>query len=372
MSFPIYKDDKPDVFHKREVFTCKTRDNYTLTMQRCFACGVDGVKIAPVYSHSIILVHGFASNRFTFDLNPKVSVPNYLADKGWDVWLIELRGSGLNNDACKIQGSMVGTHSGLDTRTPNASTRDGRGKQREHDWDFDAHVEDCRAIIEKVHSVTGKSVHVIGHSMGAMLIQCCAGGESGQRELIRSGVSIAGCVVMKSSDWTKFKWLFPIIQHFKTLHPEYLQKNVALASFRFHTPWDELFFHQKNVDTNVARMMFRKNWTSIPVSLIKQLRFCLEPGGIRKNDGSLYENTLPLIKVPMLCIAGSVDEQCHSICMEKLNNVIQCESHYRLIGQESGHKNDYGHFDLIVGTNAKTEVWDMVSRFLKKHDGVGQ
>jgi hypothetical protein len=55
--------------------------------------------------------------------------------------------------------------------------------------------------------------------------------------------------------------------------------------------------------------------------------------------------------------------------METVNKMIP-GSVYKLIGMKSGHKNEYGHFDLIVGKNAKTEVWDMVSRFMKTNDGV--
>ena len=354
MSFSVECDDTPDTLHGRSVYTCKTRDNFSLTLQRCFSYTIDGSIAPPVYNHSVILCHGFASNRFTFDLNPDVSVPNHLTDKGWDVWLMELRGSGKNHD---IGGeSTVGSDFGA-------------GEHR-HDWCFDDHVEDCRAIIEYVHSITGRPTHVVGHSMGAMLLQCCAGGESGSKKLIRSGVSIAGCVVMESSHWTYFKWLWPIVQHFGTIHPEYIQTVLAPLSFRFDSPWDELFFHQNNVDTAIARDMFRKNWTSISVALIDQLRYCLEPVGICKKDGTQYSKTLKSIKAPMLMIAGSLDEQCHPICMENLNKLIAGVSVYKLIGKKSGHKDDYGHFDLIVGKNAKTEVWDMVCRFLEKHDSI--
>jgi hypothetical protein len=55
--------------------------------------------------------------------------------------------------------------------------------------------------------------------------------------------------------------------------------------------------------------------------------------------------------------------------METVNKMIT-GSVYKLIGVKSGHKHEYGHFDLILGKNAKKEVWDMVSRFMEKNDTV--
>jgi polyhydroxyalkanoate synthase len=370
MSWPVESKDTPDALHKRLVYTCKTRDNYTLTMQRCCACTTEGTIIAHTQTHPVILCHGFASNRFTFDLNTDVSVANYLADKGWDTWLIELRGSGKNNEITSNKPtSLVRASDWLDVRSTTAGSRVETGEHR-HDWDFSDHVEDCRAIIAYVNFITSRPVHFIGHSMGAMLLQCCAGGESGKKRMIRSGVHIAGAVVMESSHWTYFKWLWPIVKHFGTIHPEYIQKVLAPLSFGFNNYWEELFFHHKNVDAQVACKMFRKNWEPISTALIDQLRFCVEKSGIYKQDGTRYSTSLKSIKSPQLILAGTVDEQCHAVNMVNLNKIMSGCSVYKLIGKASGHEEEYGHFDLIVGKNAKVEVWDIVSNFLEKHDSV--
>lgn len=44
--------------------------------------------------HPVILCPGLASGGIaTFDLHPHVSVVNYLAARGWDVWTVDLRGT---------------------------------------------------------------------------------------------------------------------------------------------------------------------------------------------------------------------------------------------------------------------------------------
>ena len=370
MSWSIGSDGKPDELHWREEYTCKTRDNYTLTMQRCLSCTEQGTIIEPIHNHAVILCHGFASNRFTFDLDTDVSVVNYLADIGWDTWLIELRGSGKNNDiAANKQTSVVRTSDWLDNWKNTSGISANPGEHR-HDWDFSDHVEDCRAVVEYVNLITSRPVHFIGHSMGAMLLQSIAGGESGNKGLIRSGCSIAGAVVMESSHWSYFKWLWPIVQHFGTIHPEYIQKVLAPLSFNLgDNPWKELFVSHRNVDPKVARKLFLKNWEPISIALIDQLRFCLEKGGIRKHDRTQYSKNLKFITSPQLLVAGTCDQQCHPVCMETVNKMIT-GSVYKLIGVKSGHKHEYGHFDLILGKNAKKEVWDMVSRFMEKNDTV--
>ena len=210
-------------------------------------------------------------------------------------------------------------------------------------------------------------MHFIGHSMGAMLVQSCAGGESGQTGLMQSGVSIAGALVMPESAWKNIRWMLPLITPFQTIHPEYIQKVLAPLSFRIDSPWDELFFHQRNVDHLVARDMFRKNWEPISSSLVYQLQTCFDRTGVVTKDNKAYVSSLSSINFPMLLVAGSVDEQCPPICMEKISESIH-GSTFKLIGKSTGHEEDYGHFDLIVGSNAKKDVWDMVCRFLRQMD----
>jgi pimeloyl-ACP methyl ester carboxylesterase len=320
-----------DTVISRQNEMCQTSDNHTLVITRCIP-----PKDAVTHKHSVVLCHGFASNRFTFDLNPDVSVANYLCSKGWDVWLVELRGSGKN-------------------------------KRNDQSWTFEDHVVDIQTIIEKVFTVSGLPVHIIGHSMGAMLVQCAAAGNGFKR--VRSGVAIAGSFRMESSEWRHFLWMWPLVQHFTTIHPEHIQEVLSPISYKFNTPWDQLFFCSDNVDHDVAREMFAKNWEPIPVSLISQLRSAVEPGGLtHANDSTKqYFEVLSSIQVPMLLLSGSSDQQCPPVTMETAQKHIPFSRHI-CFGKCHGQANEYGHFDLIVGSNAKKEVWDVISEFLLQND----
>ena len=119
-------------------------------IKREIAVTKDGVKlVAKRYSNPgaipIILLHGFASNYNTWDV-PGKSLGKYLAERGYDVWLFNLRGHG----EWEYQ----------------SGPSKGPGN-----WDFDTFaVYDIPAIVQKVISATGKKPFWIGHSMGGMLI----------------------------------------------------------------------------------------------------------------------------------------------------------------------------------------------------------
>jgi hypothetical protein len=45
------------------------------------------------HHHPVILCPGLGSSgAYSFDLSPNVSLADYLASRGWDVWTCELRG----------------------------------------------------------------------------------------------------------------------------------------------------------------------------------------------------------------------------------------------------------------------------------------
>ena len=350
---------------QREVFTCQTRDKHTLVLWRyaaaqgAAAAGSSSSSSSSSTSalpprgrtHPVLMCHDMASNRFAFDLNPRVSVAGFMARQGWDTWVVELRGSG-------------------------KSKNNGPSERENTSWCFDDHVEDMRAFVEKVHAVSGKAVHVVGHGMGAMLAQCAAAGGAkgaaagggGDARMVRSGVSLAGTFVMPDSAWKEFLWLWPVVQHFPTIQPEYIKEILAPMSF-INT--SELFIRHSNIDASVGRELFAKNWEAIPVSLIAQLRSVVDAQGLRPAaDGNhgLYADRLAAIKAPMLMLAGAKDQQCSPGNMQAAASRV-AGSTYRCFGTQHGHRRDYGHFDLLVGLRAHEEVWSVVSDFLHQHDG---
>jgi pimeloyl-ACP methyl ester carboxylesterase len=83
----------------------------------------------------VVLVHGFAQNRYTWHVSQR-SWSAALAAEGWDVWNVELRGHGRSRDAAGERA---------------------RGAER-----FEDYVEDLHTVLAGI----GAPAFLIGHSLG--------------------------------------------------------------------------------------------------------------------------------------------------------------------------------------------------------------
>ncbi|MSP24315.1 MAG: alpha/beta fold hydrolase, partial [Myxococcales bacterium] len=139
----------------------RTRDGWKLALH---AYRARGTRNAPV-----ILCHGLSSNRIVFDVSPETSLARHLAELGYAVFALELRGHGASESA-------------------------QRTGPRRFDWCLDDYLaKDVPAALAAVQSMTGvEGVHWIGHSMGGMLLytQLATGGSAA----IRSGITVGSSV----------------------------------------------------------------------------------------------------------------------------------------------------------------------------------
>jgi hypothetical protein len=204
--------------------------------------------------------------------------------------------------------------------------------------------------------------------MGAMLLQCLAVEHSGVNGSLRSGVSIAGSLFMHESNWRGYLWMWSWVKNWTVIRTGLIQRFLAPFSFRIDSWWDDFFFCVDNVDPNVARKLFMKNWEPLSIELLRQLRSAFEPSGLTSRDGSkVYARGMSSIKIPLLLLSGEVDQQCPPVSVEQLSSLISTST-YECVGRTAGQKEQYGHFDLILGLNAHTEVWNRVMRYLEAND----
>jgi pimeloyl-ACP methyl ester carboxylesterase len=119
----------------------RTRDGWRLALYR-YPARHRSSRYGPV-----LLVHGLGANRFNMDAPvPEISLAQYLAARGHDVWVAELRGAGRS-------------------RPP------GWPLTRRRTFDFDDYVQkDIPAILRRVLDDSGyPQINWVGHSMGGML-----------------------------------------------------------------------------------------------------------------------------------------------------------------------------------------------------------
>ena len=73
-----------------EIHRIATEDGWILAMHRY---------LSPErkYTNPVLLIHGMGANRSNFDLDAKISFARALAVRGFDTWVLELRGAGLSD-----------------------------------------------------------------------------------------------------------------------------------------------------------------------------------------------------------------------------------------------------------------------------------
>jgi pimeloyl-ACP methyl ester carboxylesterase len=156
----------------------------------------DGAQIAckrrPASGQPVVLLHGLAVNADVWDC-PEIrgdnfmfrSLPGFLNEADYDVWLVNLRGHG----------------------APHMLSAPAPGQT---DWCVDHFIlYDLPAVIDHVARSTGRKPFLIGNSMGAMTIAGCMQGATlvgyGQSQAIvadeacarRRQADVAGCVLVE-------------------------------------------------------------------------------------------------------------------------------------------------------------------------------
>jgi pimeloyl-ACP methyl ester carboxylesterase len=93
--------------------------------------------------HPVMMLSGIATNAYCFDLAPNVSLARYLADAGFDTWILEVRGAGLSKregepTAVEI-GGAGGALSGVVEDTVVGAAIKGAAKATPH---MEKHIEE--------------------------------------------------------------------------------------------------------------------------------------------------------------------------------------------------------------------------------------
>ncbi len=302
----------------------------------------------------LLLIHGLGTNRYDVDFpDESISLAKYLYRKGFDVWVLELRGAGKSR--------------------PMSPFKRAKSWVRP-DWTFDDHVfRDVPAIVNYIKKATGhKSFHWVGHSLGGALIYAVV--QTMGNKVCRSASTIASAMnshakpgfaqlLIKIED-RLLKWV-PIIPG------KYL---AFLSSARFTTLaaplLDNFYFSLDNIEKKTLRLASRIAVENISVPLFLQMHRWYQENHFASLDGQFsYHQSLDKIKAPWLVLAGSVDG------LTPLPDVYfgydqigSKKKKFIVFGREFGYQADYGHLDLVLGRYAPQEVYPEVLAWIKEHD----
>ena len=346
---------------KPEVYKTKTIDGWTIALKR-FKKSNFFADNAPV-----VLCHGFNNNEKIWYLEEKYSLAYYLYDKGYDVWLVSLRGSG---DSTKPGLSEFRSLSRFDLlKIPETLVKAALSLNK-FDWNIDDHInKDIPAAIELVKKETGhEQVTWIGHSLGGMIAYAyLQGGGKG----IERFIPIAAPMIIPQPpndllavirDQQAVMYLSLIFN--RTVASQFQ----AVSAGTLKTDFDLLFYNPDNTETGVTIKMYQKAIEDVSPGAIGQLREMIASGEFFSADKQInYSANLHKVKVPILCLGGLYDSLAPPMSIHfAYNNVSSQDKSMRIFSMANGYYANYGHTDLIIGKKAPQEIYPYILSWLEK------
>jgi len=297
----------------------------------------------------IILCHGLSSNRYVFDMPAAPSLARFLSARGRDVWVAELRGSGLS------QGPGL------------------RASDVPYSWEFEDHLRgDVPAIIQHVLGCTGaRAVHWLGHSMGGLLILAHLARRPDSP--VASAVALGSPVDFSKIRNRNFKWLLkasPLVKHLPVFPLPFVGK--LLTPLAHALPNGLLgLFYLPNLDPAVARRVL-----AIASQLVTSTKLWLDfgrflgTGVFASAGGRPYLKGLEMAKVPVLLASGAKDLMAPPEAVEAARDALAHDGNCTSIvfGKGSGNADGYGHMDLLVGARSEAEVFPALLDWVENFD----
>jgi pimeloyl-ACP methyl ester carboxylesterase len=316
-----------------------------------FATTVDGWRIAvlryrPTQASGklpVLLVHGLAANRYNLDLTDDLSLARHLSARGFDVWIVELRGRGFS-----LRPKLF---SGL-----------------KYDWSFDDYAErDLPCAAGVVAQVTGApSLHLVGFSTGALA--CYAWLADPHRTLaVASLVSIGGAASFKRLGRVLSARL---IRSIRFLRHRWLLRVLAPLSGRWHPSPLQVIHNPENTDGPIQRRAMVNMIANFSRNELLQYTDWIQSDVFRSIDRRRdYRAELPRVTVPTLLLAGPRDVLSPPDAVKETHDAIGAvDKQFVICSRAQGLGVNYGHFDLAIGRGAPVDVYPRVAAWLEGHD----
>jgi pimeloyl-ACP methyl ester carboxylesterase len=355
----------------------------------------------------VLMTAGFLESGAVYDLPERRerSLARYLAEQGWHVWVLDFRGSGTSH----LQPIF----------TADLLPMDG--------WRFNADDyihNDLPAAVDYIRNFTGKPrLFLVGHSIGALAAFGYV--ETHGDGAIQGIVSLGGVLVGGGAGGgTLFSPLFLLLQFVAPLVPNDLIFPLWFAAIGVNAGPDWLFdflvgflqsgfgamyWNAANMDSETISKVFAHGLANTSTTVIKQYLLWEQTGEVSNfgpnpnaplnglaeaiagalfgaSGGSAttttaatssfysqvgffsYTQHLSDVQVPALFVAGGAD---NTVPKENVQTSFVLagsgDKEYLELFAAEGFSTDYGHLDMLLGTNARTEVFPAIHDWLNRH-----
>lgn len=353
----------PVTAQRSEPYPIKTADGWTLVVHRYRGPRAPQPGLPP-----IVLCHGLTYNATFWDLDPAASPARYFAEQGYDVWLADLRGSGMSTKwVWKLDQSpdlLVGEAIRRLSKGKLAPTGYATIDPKAANWTLDQHIAyDVPAIVSLVRQQTGApEVIWFGHSMGGIVAL---------GHLARHGNPGIGRLITVGSQVTmpNGQLVLQFLREMIGVRTEQLTGQLSGAELmnQTRTSVHNMFFNQSNVAPRIYEAL--GSWaTDVPAMGVMQQYMTLG------STGELYDSTKQFnyaramrnVTVPILISCGADDQFAPPTVQQYLHaNVGSTDKTLLVFGRRSGFAVDSGHDDALVGLNSRAQVYPLIDRWIR-------
>lgn len=344
-----------------EPFPIQTADGWTLVAHR-FTPARPRPGAAPV-----ILCHGLSYNAEFWTLDPSVNLAQFLNERGYDVWVVSLRGCGLSQKwVAKIDAAptmAVGSLIRRASRGKIAPTGYATLDPKYSKWNLDDHINyDVPAFVHLVRSTTrSPSVTWVGHSMGGII----ALGHLAryQNPGIGKLVTVGSQVTMPDGQLA-VQFLSELIQTRQgMITNQIVPEELAMDA---KTSVDNMFFNQNNVSPVVYQKL-TTSATDIPsIGLLQQYLVMATKGELLDASKQFsYARNMANVTVPILISCGSADQLAPPKVQQYLHQTVgSADKTLMIYGTAQGFAADSGHNDSLVGLTSHAQVYPFIEQWI--------
>lgn len=253
----------------------------------------------------LLLINSPHLNHFFWNLHPSVDLPKYMARRGWDVWAFTFR-----------------------------SIKESEADKKLYFEDYIFY--DLPAVMETVKKMTHtKEIAALGYSFGSTVLTSYL--METKDPFISRAVMVAAPI----------RYEFPLTDSF------YLGLESGVA--------DNVYFNLANIKESVQRDFSETALEPIPEPIIKFYHSLIHTGGL--------EYDLSSFKIPVLFISGKKDNLASTQNMLfSFHQLGSKDKTFREFGKSNFYKSDYNHYDLILGKDARNEVYPYIAGWLAEHE----
>jgi len=300
----------------------------------------DGAKLA-LYRISegslgpVVLVHGLGVNRYNFLLGPDGGLANYLADKGFEVFAVDMRGVGNST------------------------------KGKRNDFKSIA-LDDFPLILDAVESLTGKNPQAVGHSLGGMIIGTYLASTKSPK--LRAAV-----IVSSPTRFREGSLFYELLTKFPKASVNFSQVpyegvlRVFSPIFGGTNPYAGLGYAKGTINDATLRAVARKAIERPPKELMGDVVSFVSRDCMCDSNKSSYIENIKYARTPLLILAGANDVIATPEAVRVWFELSGSEDKdFVEVSRANGFSVDAGHGDILLGDYAAKEVYPIIARWLSQ------